>query len=108
MTDFILEILNGLTPGKYFAIILYIFLGVLFAYVREQVVSAKPIKRSGGFKLATWLQENWKRLLGALIGIHIVAIFGTKLEGEPLTIASAFAFGYTLDGILDMIFKRKE
>lgn len=104
-------ILNGLTLQQYVGYLIYILIGVLIAYLGEQVKYAKPIKRNGGFKMAVWIQENWKRMLLTALGIHIVAVFMKEITGvsslwQALLIGGTL--GYTLDGVIDIFVKRKK
>lgn len=104
-------ILNGLTVEQYFGYLIYLFLGMLIAYLAERIKYATPIKRSGGFKMATWVQENWKRVLLTMLCVHVVAVFMEKIVGAEASIWQALlvggTFGYTIDGIVDMIAKKK-
>lgn len=108
LTNIITEILNGMPLEKYFAVLLYIFLGVLFKYALEQWQFRKRIKTHGGFKMATWINENkWRFVLG-IIGIHIMAVFGPQMNGTPATIFVGFTSGMALDVVLDTFAKPKK
>lgn len=106
--EFITEILNGLTVSKYFAIVLYILLGVVAKYVFERIQHKESIKAKGGFRWGIWIYENRWRVILALIGVHIVAVFGPKVDGTPATIFVGFTSGITLDTLIDTFAKPKK
>lgn len=105
------SILNGLTFAEYIGFLFYILIGVLISYFGEQVKYAAPIQRSGGFKIATWIQENWKRLVLTVLCIHVVAVFMEQIVGQSSNWQALIiggSLGYTVDGIIDTFAKKKK
>lgn len=102
------SILNGLTIQEFTGYAFYLSLGLIISLLSEQIKFAKPIKASGGFMLAVWFRENWKRLVYFVIGGFLAIVFMDKYtDGEPSNF-SALTLGLTLDVLIDRIFKRKQ
>jgi len=105
-------ILNGLTIEMYFAYLFYLLIGFVISILSEQVKYENPIKRNGGFKVATWIQENWKRGILTVLLIHVCVVFMEDVIGETASLWRALliggTFGYTIDGLIDMIVKKKK
>ena len=101
------SILNGISPEAFWAYVFYAVLGVVISWLSESYKHAKPIKKSGGWKIVVWIQENWKRALMVAIAVFIGIVFMNEFSGSPASNFGALTLGLTLDVLIDRIFKKK-
>jgi len=99
--------LEGITLTKFLLLYALALLGMITSILAHQVKYAKKIQRMGGFKMATWVNENWQRSALTLIVMLIGIIFSEETIGIPLTPWAAFLAGFTTDKIIDSLLNRK-
>lgn len=108
LTDIGGAILNGIDPALFIGYVFYMLIGVAISWLSQYVDNARPIKAHGGFKVATWLQENWKRMATVIIAGFLGIVFMDRYTDAEPSNFGALTLGLTLDVLIDRIFNRKK
>jgi hypothetical protein len=81
----------------------WVSFGAFSSVIFERVRHRSTIKRTGGWNLSVWLQENFWRGLMSTITVLVIALFGEKLLTSPPTAFSMWVAGFTLDKIIELL-----
>lgn len=103
------KLFNGIAPDDFLVFVIYALVGVLVSIGSQYYDHSRVIKAHGGFKIAVWLRENWKRYAFGAVALFLGLVFYSDYtSGSTLTNFAAFTLGLTLDVLIDRIFNRKK
>lgn len=102
------KLFNGIPPEDFGVFAIYALIGVLISIFSQYWDHKESIKTYGGFKLATWFKENYKRMIIGAVSLFLGLVFYKDYSNTDLTNFAAFTLGLSLDVLIDRFFQRKK
>ena len=100
-----LYFLGGQSTEAFIATLTWGLIGASLSMLLELITSTK-VKRTGGFKLSVWFQDNIVRLIATIIVVLIGSVFGDKITGEVAN-WGALLIGFFTDKSIEALIKFK-
>lgn len=100
--------LIAMTPEMFFYYLAWAGAGQLASVLQQQVKYAPRIQNEGGFRITTWILDNWKRVVLTLLIMSIGILLYDKIFKDPLDELNALLAGAFVDRTWDMITNRKK
>jgi len=100
------SLLNGQSIEIFTASLIWGLIGLIISLLLEIIRGSESIKRKGGFRFITWLQNNFVRMLASIMLILVGSIFGEMITGEIPIWASAL-IGFVTDKVIEALIKFK-
>ena len=105
--QFTTTLLGGETVGQFIAYLLFAILGILCSFLIEIMRHQDTIKKTGGFKISTWISDNWVRGLLSIIAVFLICTGSTQLLNMSPSTWTAFSGGLVIDKIIEAIINMK-
>lgn len=95
---------NGQDINVIVPFLIWGYIGLVLSVLVDIVRNKEKIKRTGGFNLGFWIQDNLVRVISSILIVLVGVLFSEDLLGIKGNLG-AFAAGFITDKVIEMLIK---